>query len=132
MSPLRAVPSPADDEIGLLEGHLLDGLGGLGEVIRGPRISFRDVRGVVFQVGEIDVDDAFQRRMTSTAVVAVGVPDEGDVEAAGQGDAEGPEDGQDDVGRGDEVDVVGALPWRSEHHGRELLVRDRARPRGAS
>ena len=112
---------------GLLDGHLADRGRGPFEIIRRARIPRGQAGRNVLQIGEINIDDPLQAGDDVGVVVAVGVVDDGDRESApGPDFPERPEDGKDDMGRGDEVDVQRA----ARPGGRASWPRGRRRQRG--
>jgi len=95
-------------------------------VVAHVRTAVRDRRVCVLHVRHVEVDDAVEQGECLEAVVAAGVLDERQAQAAARGDGDGREDLRHDVAGRHEVDVVAAHGLELEHHLRELGGADRA------
>ena len=96
--------------------HLAHDLAGGGGVVFGFEVAEGEVVVPEFEVGHVDVDDAVEEVEAVEGVVGGGVVDDGQAQAALDGDGEGFEELGHDVFGGDEVDVMAAAVLQGEHH----------------
>lgn len=75
----------------------------------------------VFEVGEVDINDAVEELEDVEVFPAAGIVDDGEAESFGGGFVEGEEDVRRVVGGCDDVDVVATLALECEHHIGEVV-----------
>ena len=114
-----------EDKNGLLKSHFFDRFTGLVEIVRRTRESQGEPGGKVFKVGQVYIDDPLEMGQDRGLFVAVGVRDDRDFQTPRVSEPQGPEDGQDEVRRRDQVDVERPFVLEAKHQPGQLLVSDR-------
>jgi hypothetical protein len=117
-------PLVIDHEVANLTVHLSNRRrSGLWVVISLEGVRAGEIRTLILEIRQIEVDDAFELPYDTGVVVAAAVVDQRDAETALDGVNQGADDVRYDVGRSHQIDVVAAAALEAEHGGCEVAMR---------